>query len=111
MELDQIPPRRRRLLAGSLAPLALALLVAGVLVTALSGGLAGPLFGAVVTAFALLLLAIVQGLLRSARLTEQDERERDVDAAILATTGPCGSDCGSGACGVDDCAVKALPRS
>ncbi|MEO6700120.1 MAG: hypothetical protein ABI140_00120 [Jatrophihabitantaceae bacterium] len=115
MELDPIARRSaargQRLLAVLLAPLALALLVAGVLVAVLSGSLAGHLFGGVLALFALLLLVIVQGLLRTARLSERAARERQVDAAILAAAGPCGSDCGSGGCGVDDCAVKALPRA
>ncbi len=108
--LGQVPARQRRLLAVLLAPLGLVLLVAGVLAMVLSGSLAGHLVGAVLAAFALLLLGIAQGLHRSASLTERALAEQRLDAAILsADGGSCGGDCGS--CGVDDCAVKSLPRS
>jgi hypothetical protein len=64
--------------------------------------------GVMVILAAALLFGISIGLQTSAT---QDERSAALDAAILATAGPCGSDCGNGACGVDDCAVKSLPRS
>jgi uncharacterized membrane protein len=108
--LDQVPARQRRLLAVLLAPLALVLLLAGILAAVLSGSPAGHLVGAVITVIALLLLGIAQGLYRSASLTERALAEQSLDAAILsADGGSCGGDCGS--CGVDDCAVKSLPRN
>lgn len=97
-----------------LAPLAAALLVAGAVALLLAASPAGKVIGLVVAVIALLLLGITQGLYRSARLDELAERERQLDAAILATAGSCGSDCGcvngSAACGVDDCAVRSLFR-
>jgi len=56
----------------------------------------------------MLLLGVTIGLHASAA---KDERESKLDAAILAATGQCGSDCGSVACGASDCAFKTLPRS
>lgn len=108
--LSQVPARQRRLLAVLLSPLAVVLLVAGVLAVVLSGSPAGHLVGAVLAIFALLLLGIAQGLFRSAALTDRALAEERLDAAILsADGGSCGGSCDS--CGVDDCAVKSLPRS
>ena len=126
--LNRMPVRQRRLLALMLGPLALVLLVAGVLAAALSGALLGHLVGTLVALTALVLLGIAQGLRRSARLDEQVMAERQLDAAILAAAGTCGSDsargsdsacgsdgaCGSGGatgtCGATNCAVRSLPR-
>jgi hypothetical protein len=91
-----------------LLPLALVVLIAGILPVALHTGVGWKIVGAVVILVSMLLLGVTIGLHTSAT---KDERGAEFDAAILATAGPCGSDCGSGACGVDDCAVKALPRS
>jgi hypothetical protein len=49
--------------------------------------------------------------LESAAAADQ-QAEAELDEAILAAAGPDGAGCGGAcdACGVDDCAVKALPR-
>jgi hypothetical protein len=107
-DLRAVPPRSRRLLALLIAPVGIALLAAGALLAWFAGSPAGHLVGAGVGLIALLLLGVAHGLFWSA---VRDEAERRLDETILAAAGPCGSDCGSGSCGVTDCAVKALPRS
>jgi uncharacterized membrane protein len=108
-ELSRVPARQRRQLGLLMLPVSLVLLVAGVLPAWRAGSPIGHLIGILVGLIALALLGIGQGLLTSAR---RDEREQRLDDAIRAATGPCGSDCGTGAAGCDstDCAVKALPR-
>jgi hypothetical protein len=109
--LTQIPPAERRKMALALAPIATVLLVAGVVPVMVTSSLAWKLVGVAVILIATVLLGVVLGLRRSAAEDEAAGREAELDAAILATPGPCGSECGTGACGVDDCALKALPRS
>ena len=92
----------------ALLPLALVVLIAGILPVALQTSIGWKIVGAAVIVVAMLLLGVTVGLRASATM---DERESKLDAAILATAGPCGSDCGSAACGASDCAVKALPRT
>lgn len=111
-ELNRIAPARRRQLALMLAPFGLVLLVTGA-APVLAGGVIWKLVGVVVIVVALLVLGVAFGLQRSAQLDETFEREQQLDAAVLAEAalngvGGCGSNCD--ACGVDDCAVKALPR-
>jgi hypothetical protein len=95
-------------MAIALLPLALVILVAGILPVALQTSIGWKIVGAAVSVVAMLLLGVTIGLHASAA---KDEREAKLDAAILATAGPCGSDCGSGACSASDCAVRTLPRS
>ena len=104
-DLSQIPARQRQLLAVLVAPVAAVLLLAGLLLGWQATSLVGHLIGTLVAVLALVLLGVAHGLFHSART---DEHERRLDEAVLAAAGPCGGDCGS--CGVDDCAVKALPR-
>jgi drug/metabolite transporter (DMT)-like permease len=126
--LRRVPPRRRALLALLLAPIGVALLAGGVLVTVASAGPAGHLVGVLVGLISLVLLGIAHGLFQSAR---QDRAEQRLDAAIRAASAPCGpaagacgsaagacgsaaGACGSGACGsaaAGACAAKALPRT
>lgn len=101
--------RQRRLLSLLIAPLAVLLLIAGMLSLTMARSLPGHLIGAVVALFALILLGIAQGIRRSVKLDERAAAERQLDEAILATSPACASDCGSGLCGVDDCAIKARP--
>ena len=105
--LRRVPPRQRALLALLLAPIGLVLLVAGALAAVASAGLAGHLAGVLIALISLVLLGVAHGLFYSAR---QDRAEQQLDAAIQATAGSCGRDCGSTACGAADCAVQALPR-
>jgi hypothetical protein len=107
-ELAGVPIRQRRQLGLLLLPVAVALLVAGALLGWAAGSVAGHLVGALVLLFALVLLGIGYGLLRSARA---DEHERQLDEAIRQAAGPCGSHCGTAECTTADCAVKALPRN
>jgi hypothetical protein len=95
-------------MAIALLPLALVVLIAGILPVALHTSIGWKIVGAAVIVVATLLLGVTIGLHASAA---KDERESKLDAAILAATGPCGSDCGGGACSASDCAVKTLPRS
>jgi multisubunit Na+/H+ antiporter MnhC subunit len=95
-------------MAMALLPLALVVLIAGFLPMTLQSSVGWKIVGAVVILIAILLLGVTIGLRTSAT---RDEHEAALDAAILATAGPCGSECGTGGCGVDDCAVKALPRN
>lgn len=111
-ELNRIAPARRRQMALVLAPFGLVLLVAGA-VPVVAGGIVWKLVGVVLIVLALLVLGVAFGLQRSAALDETARREQQLDEAILAEAalngaGGCGSNCD--ACGVDDCAVKALPR-
>lgn len=111
-ELNRIAPARRRQLALVLAPFGLVFLVAGAL-PVIAGGIVWKLVGGVLIVLALLVLGVARGLQRSAALDDAARREQQLDDAILAEAaltgaGGCGSDCG--ACGVDDCAVKSLPR-
>lgn len=109
-ELNRIAPARRRRMALILAPFGLVLLVAGA-VPVVAGGVVWKLVGVVLIVVALLVLGVAFGLQRSAALDEASEREQQLDEAILAEAalnGACGSNCD--ACGVDDCAVKSLPR-
>jgi membrane protein implicated in regulation of membrane protease activity len=96
------------MLALLLLPVGCALLIAGLVPTATSGG-GWKIVGVVVLLLAVVLLAVALGLFRSAATDDAAHHEAAVDAAIMAST-PCGEDCGSGACGVEDCAVKSLPR-
>ncbi|HJQ02238.1 MAG TPA: hypothetical protein VJ851_11600 [Jatrophihabitans sp.] len=105
--LRRLPPRQRTLLALLLAPIGLVLLVGGVLATVASAGLAGHAAGVLIALIALVLLGIAHGLFYSAR---QDRAEQRLDAAIQATAGSCGRECGLAGCGAVDCAVQALPR-
>jgi hypothetical protein len=109
--LTQIPPAERRKMAMALLPIATVLLVAGLMPVMVTSSLAWKLVGVAVMLIATVLSGMVLGLRRSAVEDEAAGREAELDAAILATAGSCGSECGTGACGVDDCAVKALPRS
>jgi hypothetical protein len=93
-----------------LLPLALVLLVTGVLPATRAGVLWPRVVGVLVVGCAVLLLGVALGLRRSAAQDEAAAHEAAVDAAIMASSGPCGSDCSTGACAVTDCAVKALPR-
>jgi hypothetical protein len=95
-------------MAIALLPLTVVLLIAGILPMALPSSGGWKFVGVAVMLVAILLLGMTVGLRTSAA---KDEREAALDAAILAATGPCGANCGTTACGVDDCAVKALPRS
>lgn len=103
-ELSRVPPRQRRFLSLLLAPVGLALLVAGGLLAVGAGALIDHLIGGLLIVVALLLLGIAHGLFWSAR---RDDYEARLDEAALAVGGACGSDCGECA---GDCAVKALPR-
>jgi hypothetical protein len=96
--LRRVPPRRRVLLALLLAPIGVALLVVGVLVTVASAGLAGHLAGVLVALISLVLLGIAYGLFHSAR---RDNAEQRLDAAIRAAARDCDAGfCGAlGACG------------
>ncbi|HTZ45033.1 MAG TPA: hypothetical protein VMB79_14315 [Jatrophihabitans sp.] len=104
-ELSRIPARHRQHLALLIAPVAVVLLLAGVLLAWRAGSPAGHVAGVLVALCASGLLAVAHGLFWSARA---DVREQRLDEAILATAGPCGGECGS--CDTD-CAVKALPRA
>lgn len=106
--LTSVPPRQRRRLALMLTPLALVLLVAGLLPAIGAPGLAWKLVGVLVCALALALAGVAIGLRRTAESDDRARREAELDAAIMATAGACGGDCGT--CGPQDCAVKALPR-
>ena len=99
-----------------LAPAAV-LMVLGATPAVASAGIGWSLLGAVLVLGGLLLLAVATGLRRSAYQDEQARLQAAAESALdevilaspeLAAMG-CGQDCGS--CGVDDCAVKALPRS
>jgi len=91
-----------------LTPLAGVLLVAGLLPALGAPGLVWKLVGVLVTALAVLLVGVAVGLRRTAAADDRARLEAELDAAIIATAGPCGGDCDS--CGPQDCAVKALPR-
>ncbi|UQX89950.1 hypothetical protein M6D93_08065 [Jatrophihabitans telluris] len=114
-DLRAVPPSSRRRLAGVLAAPALGLLVVGSLPLVSGRGALFTAVGILVLAVAVVLLGIVIGLWRSAvqdlAALEAARDEARVDAAISAAVpgGACGGSCGS--CGVDDCAVKALPRA
>ena len=109
-DLSAVPVAQRQRMAFMLLPLGIVLLVAGVLPLLLASALLAKIGGLVVALVALLIVGVAYGLQRSARLDELVQLEQAVDEAILAGSGGgCGSDCTS--CGVDDCAVKALPRS
>lgn len=101
--------RARRRLAAMLLPIATALLIAGILPLVLRTDVALKIVGAIVVAFSSMLLLVVSGLRRVARNQEDLVHEAQLDAAILAASPGCGGACDS--CGVDDCAVKALPRT
>ena len=92
-----------------LLPMAVLLIVVGLVPVMLAASLGWKLVGVAVIAIAAVLLGIAMGLQRSAAADETAQRESDLDAAIRAAT-PCGSECEAGGCGVDDCAVKALGR-
>jgi hypothetical protein len=74
------------------------------------------LAGALALLGALLLLGVSLGLRRSIALESaaaaNRQAEAELDEALLAAAGLEDSACGGtcDACGVDDCAVKALPR-
>ncbi|MCW2523259.1 MAG: hypothetical protein JWO63_1594 [Frankiales bacterium] len=79
-----------------------------------SHGLAWRLVGVLLLVLALLGLGVSAGLRRSVALEvaadAAAQAEAELDEAILAVAGSgCGEACES--CGVDDCAVKSLPRS
>jgi hypothetical protein len=115
--LHLIAPARRRRMALILLPAAAVLLALGLTPALSAAGVGWIVLGAVLVVAGLLLAAVAAGLRRSA---VQDERARSalaaesaLDEVILASPElaavGCGENCGS--CGVEDCAVKALPRS
>jgi len=122
--LAQVPPAQRRRLAFMLVPLGIALLVAGLAPVVADSSTSLTVVGALVAVLALGILAVAHGLHRSARRDDALRAEAELDATLMAmagscdthgsdcggshATGPCGEDCGE--CGVDDCAVKSLPR-
>ncbi|MCW2492175.1 MAG: hypothetical protein JWN47_1539 [Frankiales bacterium] len=112
-ELRQVSPAKRRRMARHLTPPGAVLVLAGLTPILVSSPLAWKVVGLVVLAIAVLLIGVVIGLRRSAAQDEAAQDETELDAAITASAlgyAPCGSDCAGGACGMDDCAVKALRR-
>jgi hypothetical protein len=112
-ELRQVSPAKRRRMARNLTPPGAVLVLAGLTPILVSSPVAWKIVGLVVLAIAVLLIGVVMGLRRSAAQDEAAQDEAELDAALRASAlghAPCGGDCASVACGVDDCAVKALPR-
>jgi len=118
--IHHIPPNERRRLAAGILPVAVVLLVVGLLLISQTVSIGWLIAGGVVLVLALLMLAIVLGLQSSARkdeqarlrALEQAEYDNDLDAAITEATVASGVGCG-GACGTcldDTCAAKTLPR-
>jgi hypothetical protein len=107
--LQSVPPAERRRLAVLLLPVGLVLLAAGLVPVLTSPAAGWRVAGVAVTLLSLLLLGVAWGLHRSAATDDAARHEAELDAAIMAAT-DCGSGCGTGACGVDDCAVRQLPR-
>lgn len=109
-------------MAWALTPLALVLLVAGLLAASLHG-LGWKLAGSLVALLALVLLGVAWGLRRSAALSEAAAAERRLDEALLAAarvapgTGPDAWVCGTSglACGSagesDGCGASCLART
>jgi hypothetical protein len=112
-ELRQVSPAKRRRMARHLTPPGAVLVLAGLTPILVSSPLAWKIVGLIVLAIAVLLIGVVIGLRRSAAQDEAVQDEAELDAALTASAlgyAPCGGECVSGACGVDDCAVKALRR-
>jgi multisubunit Na+/H+ antiporter MnhC subunit len=86
-----------------LAPIAIVLIVAGVLPLVMSSSIAIKVLAAVMLSIGVLLAMVAAGLRRSAQIDDADAEM----AAIINAAG-CGDSCSS--CGVGDCAVKTLPR-
>ena len=105
--LRRVPPRQRTLLALLITPVGLALLAGGVLVALGTSAVMARLVGLLIALLALVLLGVAHGLFWSAR---RDRAEQRLDQAIREAAGTCDSSGDCGACGVSDCAVKALPR-
>jgi len=110
-ELHAIPPARRRRMALALAPLGLALLVAGVLAMSLDG-IGWTLTGLLVAALALVLVGVAWGLRRSAALSEAATAEERLDEVLVTAAGASGVTCGgAGADGADSYGSHGSGRS
>jgi hypothetical protein len=92
-QLNAIPPARRRRMALALAPLGLALLVAGVLAVS-RDGVGWKLAGLLVAVLAVVLLGLGWGLQHSAALSEAADAEHQLDQVLAAAAGSSGATCG-----------------
>jgi hypothetical protein len=103
-DLEAIPPARRRRMALALAPIGLALLLAGILTVSLNG-VGWKLAGVLVAVLAVVLLGIAWGLRRSAALSEAlaeaTAAEQRLDEVLVAAARSSGAACGGAGAGAE----------
>jgi hypothetical protein len=105
--LARISSRDRQRMALLFLGFGALVLVMGLLPMITKTGVAWRVVGSLLLVLAALLFGMTIGLKTS---VDKDAREAEIDAAVMAISGPCGTDCGTGGCGVQNCAVQTLPR-